>query len=146
MPNVLEASNTYSAAPTFCKCTCGKNSTIIALAPESDSQTLLARSANPSDPGLFANDALAKRTAATSCSQCTKAFCLGQSLDICKDTAEEDVVTMCFQRDSNKDKIIVWGFIVGTTGLLGYAFFKHIKRRRESHQHPGYGPVPPANR
>lgn len=28
---------------------------------------------------------------------------------------------MCFQRDSRKDMIIVWGFLLGTAGLLGWA-------------------------
>lgn len=37
---------------------------------------------------------------------------------------------MCFQRDSNKDKIIVWGFIMGTLGLLGFAAFKRFNERR----------------
>jgi hypothetical protein len=41
-------------------------------------------------------------------------------------------VTMCFQRDSNKDKIIVWGFIFGTLGLLGWAAFKRVLEWREA--------------
>lgn len=28
---------------------------------------------------------------------------------------------MCFQRDSRKDQIIVWAFLLGTAGLLGWA-------------------------
>lgn len=43
---------------------------------------------------------------------------------------------MCFQRDSNKDKIIVWGFIIGTVGLLGWAAFKKVVSWREG---PGLG-------
>lgn len=39
---------------------------------------------------------------------------------------------MCFQRDSNKDKIIVWGFIFGTLGLLGWAAFKRVLEWREA--------------
>jgi len=38
---------------------------------------------------------------------------------------------MCFQRDSNKDRIIVWGFILGTTGLLGWAAVKRVLEMRE---------------
>lgn len=56
-----------------------------------------------------------------SCNQCNRAFCLAQSLPICKGAAEKDVVTMCFQRDSRKDQIIVWGFLLGTAGLLAWA-------------------------
>lgn len=73
----------------------------------------------------------AKRAASAACSQCTKAFCLSQGLDICKDATEEDVVTTCFQRDSNKDKIIVWGFILGTSGLLCWAAFKKVMENRQ---------------
>lgn len=40
-------------------------------------------------------------------------------------------MTLCFQRDSNKDKIIVWAFIVGTVGLLGWAAFKKAVAWRE---------------
>lgn len=38
---------------------------------------------------------------------------------------------MCFQRDSRKDQIIVWGFILGTTGLLGWAAAKRVIEMRE---------------
>jgi len=38
---------------------------------------------------------------------------------------------MCFQRDSNKDKIIVWGFILGTAGLLGWAGAQRVLEFRE---------------
>ncbi len=33
---------------------------------------------------------------------------------------------MCFQRDSRKDQIIVWCFILGTAGLLGWAAVKRV--------------------
>jgi hypothetical protein len=52
---------------------------------------------------------------------------------------------MCFQRDSNKDRIIVWGFILGTTGLLGWAAVKKIlevrkgNKRRDQQLPPGGG-------
>lgn len=88
---------------------------------------------------------VSRRVASKSCSDCTKAFCLNQGIDICKDAEEDDVVTMCFQRDSNKDKIIVWGFILGTTGLLGWALFKRIMawrgERSFARQDVNYAPV-----
>jgi len=121
-----------AGAPIFCKCTCFKNSTIIPLGPEhqqsDDSQGSFRRSAN-----LFENPfgSPSSRTASTSCSECTKNFCLSQGIDICEDAEEEDVMTLCFQRDSNKDKIIVWGFIVGTVGLLGWAAFKKVMTWRQ---------------
>lgn len=35
-------------------------------------------------------------------------------------------MAMCFQRDSRKDQIIVWCFILGTAGLLGWAAVKRV--------------------
>jgi len=46
---------------------------------------------------------------------------------------------MCFQRDSRKDMIIVWGFILGTTGLLGWAAVKRIVEMREGKSGIGVG-------
>lgn len=51
---------------------------------------------------------------------------------------------MCFQRDSNKDKIMVWGFIVGTVGLLGWAGFKRAVEWRDgrpTRQDINYAPI-----
>ncbi|TQV97865.1 hypothetical protein V2A60_006418 [Cordyceps javanica] len=135
-----------SAAPTFCKCTCFKNSTIIPLGPEHQSR----RSSPLFDAiGVSSSEApvVTPRSASTSCSECTKAFCLKQGIPFCKDATEDDVFTMCFQRDSNKDKIIVWGFILGTVGLLGWAAFKRFSEwragRRFGGQNMGYDPVDP---
>ncbi|KAH7311565.1 hypothetical protein B0I35DRAFT_411745 [Stachybotrys elegans] len=130
------------SAPTFCKCTCFKNSTIIALDADSTSGTqgadstslhrFLARDGDDDKDGDEAPDSkTASRGGAAPCSACTKAFCLNQDLLICDGAEEEDVTTMCFQRDSNKDKIIVWAFIVGTVGLLGWAAFKRLRQLRE---------------
>ncbi|KAG5948877.1 hypothetical protein E4U53_006117 [Claviceps sorghi] len=148
-------------APVFCKCTCFKNSTILPLGPksqqpQSDSSSHALRSRNLLSDSLFiAADSsaaspradsiglssddddtqsrpdVAPRSLSTSCSECTKSFCLNQGIDFCKEAKEEDVVTMCFQRDSNKDKIIVWGFILGTSGLLGWAAFKRAIEQRD---------------
>lgn len=128
-----------AGAPTFCKCTCFKNSTIIPLGPEAKEPT--------SDNLLHRSDFLfpPKRTASASCSECTKSFCLSQGIDICKDAKEEDVMTLCFQRDSNKDKIIVWGFIIGVLGLLGWTFSRRVIAWRAdrgfTRQDAQYGPV-----
>ncbi|KAG6035205.1 hypothetical protein E4U41_006171 [Claviceps citrina] len=161
-------------APVFCKCTCFKNSTIIPLGPKSqqpDSSSSsdalrLRRSPNPLSASadsaaaaaashadsIVLHDAAqavhaaAPRSLSTSCSECTKSFCLSQGIDFCKEAKEEDVVTMCFQRDSNKDKIIVWGFILATAGLLGWAAFKRAIEHRDqraalSRQGINYAPV-----
>ncbi|KAG5957761.1 hypothetical protein E4U58_005676 [Claviceps cyperi] len=85
---------------------------------------------NDDDTQSHSNN-VSPRSLSTSCSECTKSFCLNQGIDFCKEAKEEDVVTMCFQRDSNKDRIIVWGFILGTTGLLGWAALKRFIEQRD---------------
>ncbi|KKY39084.1 hypothetical protein UCDDA912_g00886 [Diaporthe ampelina] len=148
-----------ASAPTFCKCTCFTNSTIIEIKPKS------SKGGSPSSPpaqhqppskgttdpddnhaqdsdqdalgGADLDDAIASAigdakdrrlarraqgsSSSLSCNQCNRSFCLSQSLPICKGAADKDVTTMCFKRDSRKDQIIVWGFILGTAGLLGWA-------------------------
>ncbi|KAH7157759.1 putative MFS transporter [Dactylonectria estremocensis] len=139
-----------SSAPTFCKCTCFKNSTIIPLGPASPQ----ALRRGPEAANLAADSiawvgsprSLAERSKSKSCSECTKAFCLGQGIDFCKEAKEDDVTTMCFQRDSNKDKIIVWAFIVGVMALLGWAAFKRLTSWRQGNplgrQTTNYAPMP----
>ncbi|PSR84049.1 hypothetical protein BD289DRAFT_357224, partial [Coniella lustricola] len=107
---------TAASAPTFCKCTCFTNSTIIEIKSTSSNLALSPRS----------RKSRASSSLSPSCNQCNRAFCLSQSLPICKGAAEKDVVTMCFQRDSRKDMIIVWGFLLGTTGLLGWAALRNV--------------------
>jgi len=51
-------------------------------------------------------------------------------LPFCKDAKDEDMQTMCFQRDSVKDRFIVWGFILGVFGLLGWAGARKIMEIR----------------
>lgn len=115
----------YVAIPTFCKCTCFTNSTIIELGPASDNHpSLRHRSPSPA----YQND---KRAASASCDQCNRDFCLQKyNLPICRDAEDKDVSTQCFQRDSVKDRVIVWGFIVGTAGLLGWAGVRGVLEGR----------------
>ncbi|KAI0888492.1 uncharacterized protein GGS22DRAFT_97967 [Annulohypoxylon maeteangense] len=138
-----------ASAPTFCKCTCFKNSTLIQLGPQGNNPNTFENAnpnskstSNPSAPppseqALLSRsptpdlNSLEKRAASASCTQCTRGFCLSQHLPICKDAEENDVVAMCFQRDSRKDQIIVWGFILGTTGLLGWAATRRVIELRE---------------
>ncbi|KUI69231.1 hypothetical protein VM1G_05354 [Cytospora mali] len=178
-----------ASAPTFCKCTCFTNSTIIEIKPKSSTVKSTGSSSSSShlklpsegetdntgetepalDPfarsildddnditNLFTSpDIQARRQqqqkqqqnapvtrrrqgpstkraqVSPNCNQCNKAFCLSQSLPICKDAADKDVVTMCFQRDSRKDQIIVWGFILGTAGLLGWAGVQKVMAMKE---------------
>ncbi|KAK3503811.1 hypothetical protein B0T13DRAFT_533581 [Neurospora crassa] len=133
-----------ASAPTFCKCTCFSNSTIIRLGPQPDdpannnpqqppppskpTATMTATASPPNSPRSPSDQSQfllhlggSKRAASSSCTQCNRAFCLQYNLPICKDAEEKDVTTTCFQRDSRKDEIIVWGFILSTAGLLGWA-------------------------
>ncbi|KAI0376070.1 hypothetical protein F5Y04DRAFT_267346 [Hypomontagnella monticulosa] len=128
---VLTSYVAAASAPTFCKCTCFKNSTLIQLGPQGDSSNSFTNAASPPSGHSLRSLSLEERAASASCSQCTRAFCLSQHLPICKEAEENDVVAMCFQRDSRKDQIIVWGFILGTTGLLGWAAAKRVIELRE---------------
>ncbi|KAI0096270.1 hypothetical protein GGR51DRAFT_567360 [Nemania sp. FL0031] len=103
---VLVSMTAAESAPLFCKCTCFKNSTLIQLGPQA------------------------------SCAQCTHAFCLAQNLPICKDAKDAadtntDVLSTCIQRDSRKDEIIVWAFLLGTAGLLAWAAAKRVNELRQ---------------
>lgn len=178
----------YTAAPTFCKCTCFTNSTIIEIKPKSstggsssrppsqhqppsegttdppdnnnnddaddaagdDQDTLgiadFESAAADADAGMNGRR-LARRaqgsSSSGSCSQCNRSFCLSQSLPICKGAADKDVTTMCFQRDSRKDQFIVWGFILGTAGLLGWAAVqKAVDQRQRGGLLGGGGGIP----
>ncbi|KAI1341255.1 hypothetical protein F5Y15DRAFT_377472 [Xylariaceae sp. FL0016] len=131
-----------ASPPTFCKCTCFKNSTLIQLGPQSSSgsgsSSGSSSSSSNSQHALRAVEldnletpTLESRAASSSCTQCTRAFCLSHNLPICKDAEETDVLATCFQRDSRKDQIIVWGFILGTAGLLGWAAAKRVVEIRQ---------------
>jgi len=108
-----------ASPPSFCKCTCFTNSTIIPLS--SHSSTLESQGSR-----------LDIRAPAASCSMCNRAFCLSQRLPICKDAVEKDVFTTCFQRDSRKDQIVVLTFIAGTLGLLGWAAVRKFIEKRKT--------------
>ncbi|RPB20898.1 hypothetical protein L211DRAFT_769357, partial [Terfezia boudieri ATCC MYA-4762] len=87
------SASSFSPPPLFCKCTCGTNSTIIPL----------------DEPPH-------------TCADCTRSFCLGYNLPFCKGVQkEEDVATSCFARDGLMDRVLVWGFVIVTVGLLVWA-------------------------
>lgn len=96
-----------SIAPTsFCKCTCFSNSTIIQL-----------NGARSDDDGFTGGESKKAGT----CNDCNRQFCIEYNLPICKGAKETDISTICFQRDSAKDEIIVFIFIFATVGLLIWA-------------------------
>ncbi|KAK8115839.1 hypothetical protein PG984_012341 [Apiospora sp. TS-2023a] len=102
--------------------------------PPETGNNLFLRSLNPFTTDDPSAHQLAGRAASASCAQCTRKFCLDYGFPFCKKAEEKDVVTMCFQRDSRKDQIIVWGFIFGTLGLLGWAGVKRFTEMREAKQ------------
>ncbi|KAI5287284.1 hypothetical protein KEM54_006098 [Ascosphaera aggregata] len=59
-----------------------------------------------------------------SCNDCTRKFCLEYAQPLCEGATEEDITTECFQRDSKKDRVIVYLFIFTTICLLAYAAVK----------------------
>ncbi|GAO50883.1 hypothetical protein SAICODRAFT_30028 [Saitoella complicata NRRL Y-17804] len=96
--SAISAQLSYSSASritSFCKCICNSNSTIIPLLHPS----------NPSNP----------------CNDCNRQFCLNYQLPFCTDVEAEAITTKCFQRDSLKDKLVVYLFIFVTSGLLIWA-------------------------
>ncbi|KAI1007457.1 hypothetical protein K3495_g768 [Podosphaera aphanis] len=107
-----------ASAPSFCKCTCFTNSTIIPLSTHTSSQAA-GKAGTPAQT--------------VGCFTCNKAFCLSQRLPICKDAEEKDIITTCFQRDSRQDQIVVLTFITGTLGLLAWAGIRRILEKRKGH-------------
>ncbi|KAF2745191.1 hypothetical protein M011DRAFT_479342 [Sporormia fimetaria CBS 119925] len=96
----------FAATPTsFCKCVCHGESRIFALDLPAEEKK----------PGREVDDRAAKKK---TCNDCNRQYCLKA---FCKGDKEEDVSTTCFQRDSAKDKAVVYIFIIATMGLLGYA-------------------------
>ncbi|PPJ51728.1 hypothetical protein CBER1_08902 [Cercospora berteroae] len=145
-----------AASPTsFCKCTCFTNSTIIPLdaPPSSDKPTEPDTGTNPTrlalrdaelDPlALETRDILPtngseNKVHGRTCADCNKQFCLSYNLPICAGATEENVLTTCFQRDSVKDQLVVWIFLIATVGLLAWATVKPWWTRWRE----GYGAVP----
>lgn len=109
-----------STPGSFCKCICTTNSTIIALNPTATSEALSARQSSSKHHKL-------------TCADCTRSFCASYNLPICKDVAEEQIFTSCFQRDSLKDELVIYLFLVVTTGLLAWAGIKPwVEKVRDS--------------
>lgn len=108
------------AALSYCKCTCGKVSSIIALTAPN----------NPDKP----------------CIDCTRQFCLDQQLPNCPislEDTESPVSTECFQRESLKDEFIVILFLVLTGSLLLYAtVIKGLLEKRRARREAQYGLLP----
>lgn len=120
----------YSTAPTtFCKCTCFSNSTIIPFEAYSPSEASNTNATGGRKP--------------RSCNDCTKQFCLDADLSICSEATEENVFTLCFQRDSTKDQAVIFIFIFATVGLLAWAAIKPyvVQWRERTRAKYSYTPV-----
>ncbi|KAJ1955333.1 hypothetical protein IWQ62_005554 [Dispira parvispora] len=98
----VEAANPIS----FCKCLCGQNVTIIPISPVPEKD---------------------------SCTKCTKAFCFKLEPTLCEGAGTGETVSVsCFQRDSYKDEVVVWLFLLITVGLLLAALVKpYLMNRRK---------------
>ncbi|KAL1305609.1 hypothetical protein AAFC00_007210 [Neodothiora populina] len=158
--------------PSFCKCTCYSNSTIIPLNdPVSSASaplqqrlfsalwtTTKAPPRSADDGNTKDNDGEKHKSGGNkkkqrTCADCNRQFCLDYNLPICAgikalsasssastkpgrgaasgsassvsaadDRIEDVVFATCFQRDSVKDQVIVWGFLGLTVGLLAWSF------------------------
>ncbi|KAJ2366299.1 hypothetical protein H4S01_002789 [Coemansia sp. RSA 2610] len=92
----------------FCKCTCGQNSTVIEL-------TRFALSHLPHASKPIDVDTLMPNV----CMNCTRLLCGIAEPQLCDGAAvDEEIVPLCFQRDSLQDEIIVVGFLMLVAGLL----------------------------
>ncbi|KAL2119949.1 hypothetical protein VTJ04DRAFT_6910 [Mycothermus thermophilus] len=143
-----------ASLPSFCKCICGQEYKIIPLGPQhggdqpqppppkssssSSTSTITATDTPPTPTSTTPATnrhlsspnnpfhLLTHREPTNSCQQCTRAFCQSYNLPICKDFDEKDIKTSCFQRDSHKDRLIIWCFLLATGALLGWALAKRL--------------------
>ncbi len=68
------------------------------------------------------------QSTALPCSSCTRQFCIDEAKIDIKDP--NDVFSSCFQRQSFKDLLIVYGFIILTSILLVFAGIKRFRTWR----------------
>ncbi|KAJ2748147.1 hypothetical protein GGH94_005776 [Coemansia aciculifera] len=95
----------------FCKCTCGQNSTIIELTKFALEH--LPHASKPIDVGTLMPNV---------CMNCTRLLCGIAEPQLCEGAAvDEEIVPLCFQRDSLQDELIVVGFLLLVGGLLAWA-------------------------
>ncbi|OJD27450.1 hypothetical protein ACJ73_01159 [Blastomyces percursus] len=145
----LVSSSTHTS---FCKCTCFSNSTIIQLGPPKAKPLSPAPARSLSFPRDDKEDGDDnrdpekgdKKYRALNCNDCNRRFCLDYGLPKCKGAKEDDVVTSCFQRDSNKDKAVVYIFIIATVGLLVWAAVKPLVEKwiLAVRERRSYSPIP----
>lgn len=100
-----------------------------------------------SSPGNSTDTQLVSPQRAGTCADCNRQFCLEHpDFDkMCGEAKEEEVFTTCFQRDSAKDQLVVYTFIIVTVALLGYAAvrpwmekkYQAVRERRSYSAVPG---------
>lgn len=93
---LLFSTISVQAYTQICRCDCGTNYTVVELPDEGLSYT-------------------------ASCTNCTKKFCLSQNFTICQGVDDVLVSASCFQRESLKEQLFIYTFIIITSGLLLYA-------------------------
>ncbi|KAI9501376.1 hypothetical protein BX070DRAFT_228844 [Coemansia spiralis] len=99
----------------FCKCSCGQNSTIIEMTKFA--LTHLPHASQPIDV-----DTLMPKV----CMNCTRLLCGIAEPQLCDGAAVDDeIVPLCFQRDSLQDELIIYGFLLLVVGLLAWAAIRN---------------------
>ncbi|KAJ2658269.1 hypothetical protein IWW48_004125 [Coemansia sp. RSA 1200] len=120
----------------FCKCTCGQNTTVIEL-----TRFALEHLPHASEP--IDVDTLVP---GNMCMNCTRSLCGIAEPGLCDGAAVDDeIVPLCFQRDSLQDEVIVTGFLLLVVALLVWAAVRNHARpvvERLWNQY-GYARVPP---
>ncbi|KAJ2360963.1 hypothetical protein IW150_007358 [Coemansia sp. RSA 2607] len=102
----------------FCKCSCGPNSAILELTPFGLSH--LPHASQPIDVGTLMPNV---------CMNCTRLLCGIAEPQLCDGAAvDEEIVPLCFQRDSLQDELIVSAFLLLVIGLLVWTAVRaHVK-------------------
>ncbi|ODQ66663.1 hypothetical protein NADFUDRAFT_82418 [Nadsonia fulvescens var. elongata DSM 6958] len=116
------------AYTSYCKCQCSDKYEIITLDLPRDAVTTNQTADSPSP---------------LTCYNCTRSYCFDLNLDICREKAStnghgnesseveikltlDDYTATCFNRESLKEKFIVYMFCLTTVGLVAYASLKSV--------------------
>ncbi|KAJ1731169.1 hypothetical protein LPJ72_004080, partial [Coemansia sp. Benny D160-2] len=124
----------------FCKCTCGQNTTVIELTRFALEH--LPHASEPVDVDTLVPGNM--------CMNCTRSLCGVAEPGLCDGAAADDeIVPLCFQRDSLQDEVIVTGFLLLVVALLVWAAVRNHARPVVERLWTQYGyarvPPPPAN-
>ncbi|KAI0392144.1 hypothetical protein F5Y17DRAFT_478044 [Xylariaceae sp. FL0594] len=131
------------SAPLFCKCTCFKNSTLIPLKPGSTcGQCTHAFCLSQSLPICSTSSTPSSLSLSSSISSSNSMSTEQKQKQQTQESPESDipVLSTCIQRDSRKDQVIVWAFLLGTAGLLAWAALKRVREAKGGKSRSGSSP------